>query len=65
MSHWPVNDALAARLTTDAVARAEAGQSRARAMQAAMAAILTAPGPARQAHPGYWAPFQIVGVDTV
>ena len=69
VSHWRVRDDVAARLTTDAVARAQADSSltRARAFRAAMRAILEDrsldhTGRAL-AHPAAWAPFQIVGVE--
>lgn len=69
VSHWPVDDRMAERLTTDAVtlAQAQPGLSRARALQAAMRAAIEGSAAAdadpRTAHPALWAPFQLVGVE--
>jgi len=61
VSHWPVFDDVAARLTVDTLKRAQAsGTSRAQALQQAMIAVRNDTTPAH-AHPGAWAPFVIVG----
>lgn len=64
VSHWPVYSDAATRLTTqffDELARAP-HISRPDALRAAMLSILDDPkSSARMQHPGYWAPFMIVG----
>lgn len=61
-SHWPVDDAVAARLTVDTVRRAQGkGTSRAQALQGAMQAIRNDPAHPGWAHPAAWAPFTLVG----
>lgn len=66
VSHWPVDDRMAAELTTRLVAgHTEAeGQSmtRAQALQTAMRDVLR-DAEGNSLHPAYWAPFQIVGLD--
>jgi len=71
VSHWPVRDDVAERLTTDAVARSDAAtgtaqMTRARAFQAAMRALIedeSQDNTGRSlAHPAAWAPFQVTGV---
>lgn len=66
VSHWPVDDRMAAELTTRLVAgQTEAeGQSmtRAQALQTAMRDVLR-DAEGNSLHPAYWAPFQIVGLD--
>jgi CHAT domain-containing protein len=66
VSHWPVRDAMAARLTTDAVRRTNDGRatSRARALRDAMREVLEDTKTKSGWHPSVWAPFQIVGVET-
>lgn len=67
VSHWPVRDDVAARLTVDAIRRRQAnpGLGRAEALQQAMAAIRndathdTATD--TWAHPEAWAPFSLIG----
>lgn len=61
-SHWPVDDAVAARLTVDTLRRAQdTGISRAQALQAAMRAIRNDAVHPAWAHPAAWAPFTLVG----
>lgn len=64
VSHWPVRDDAAARLTTDTFA-ALRGPDRARrkaeALQRAMQAMLDDPDDPTLAHPAAWAPFVLVG----
>lgn len=62
VSHWPVRDDAAARLTTGALrAYAETGVRRAEALQAAMISLMEDPRDPSLAHPSAWAPFVIVG----
>jgi CHAT domain-containing protein len=68
VSHWPVRDDVAARLTVDAIRRRQADPrlSRAEALQQAMRAIRDDPahdGAAGEtwAHPNAWAPFSLIG----
>ncbi|SIN98855.1 CHAT domain-containing protein [Vannielia litorea] len=62
VSHWPVRDDAAARLTSDSFAGLKAGlPSKAKALQAAMQAMLQDPGDPTMAHPAAWAPFILVG----
>jgi CHAT domain-containing protein/tetratricopeptide (TPR) repeat protein len=60
VSHWPVGDAAAERLTQEAVARlaADPAAGQAGALAAAMAALRGDPA---FAHPSAWAPFVVVG----
>ncbi|WP_309643959.1 CHAT domain-containing tetratricopeptide repeat protein [Phenylobacterium sp.] len=62
VSHWPVRDDVAARLTVDTVIRQQADPAISRA-QALRASIIAARNdPSRDwAHPGVWAPFVLVG----
>ena len=67
VSHWPVRDDVAARLTVDAIRRRQADPSlgRAEALQQAMRAIRndTSHDTASDtwAHPNAWAPFSLIG----
>lgn len=62
VSHWPVRDDAAARLTTGALsAYAKGGLRRAEALQAAMLAVMEDTRDPSLAHPSAWAPFVIVG----
>jgi len=63
VSHWPVRDDAAARLTTDTFATLTAGkiQRKSRALQAAMQAMLDDESDPTLAHPAAWAPFVLVG----
>ncbi len=60
VSHWPVFDDVAAKLTVDTIARARNGQSRAEALQAAMRSLRNDPE-LDAAAPAVWAPFILVG----
>jgi len=62
VSHWPVRDDAAARLTTDTLAAL--GKSKVRRSEALRLAMLGVMNDARDpslAHPSAWAPFVIVG----
>jgi CHAT domain-containing protein len=63
VSHWPVRDDAAARLTTVALDRLESGAARGRAeaLQQAMLALMADPSDPTLAHPAAWAPFVVVG----
>ena len=64
VSHWPVRDDAAARLTTDTIAaRSHQGtpQRKAQALQSAMQAMLMDAATPDLAHPAAWAPFVLVG----
>jgi len=60
-SHWPVDDAVAAKLTVRTLALERSGTPRAEAFQQAMREIRTDPAQAEWAHPFYWAPFVLMG----
>jgi CHAT domain-containing protein len=60
VSHWPVYDDVAARITTGAINYSATGMSRAQALQTAMQDVRLSPDP-RHAHPSAWAPFSILG----
>ena len=60
VSHWPVFDDIAPRLTVDVLSRSQNGQPRAEALQAAMRTIRDDPA-LDAAHPAVWAPFILVG----
>ncbi|MFG1376095.1 CHAT domain-containing protein [Xanthobacter autotrophicus] len=63
VSHWPVRDDAAARLTTGTLAtlRAEPGLSKAEAFRRATLALIADPSDPTLAHPAIWAPFVMVG----
>ena len=63
VSHWPVRDDAAARLTVDtlAVLRAEPGLARSEAMRRAMLKMFEDERDPSLAHPSAWAPFVLVG----
>ncbi len=64
VSHWPVRDDAAARLTTgtfENLINAPSGLSKAKALQSAMQSMLTDESDPSLAHPSAWAPFVIVG----
>ncbi|MEM6729277.1 MAG: CHAT domain-containing protein, partial [Pseudomonadota bacterium] len=63
VSHWPVRDDAAARLTASAFAelRAEPGLRKAEAMRRAMATLMQDTEDPSLAHPTAWAPFFVVG----
>ncbi len=60
VSHWPVYDDVAARITTSTINYSATGMSRAQALQTAMQDVRLSPDP-RFAHPSAWAPFSILG----
>jgi CHAT domain-containing protein len=64
VSHWPVRDDAAARLTTDtfaALSGPDPARRKAEALQRAMQAMLNDTGDPTLAHPAAWAPFVLVG----
>jgi len=66
VTHWAVNDQIAAYLVADALRRlgAAPGEGIARAMRAAQLGMLDEAGQglvADVAHPFYWAPFAVIG----
>jgi CHAT domain-containing protein len=63
VSHWPVRDDVAARMTTRTLAIQEADPEtgRAAALNRAMLEIMADPRDPSLAHPSAWAPFVIVG----
>lgn len=61
LSHWPVRDDVAGRLTLETVRAAGKDGSRARALQQAQLALLRDSGVPGSAHPASWAPFVLVG----
>lgn len=60
VSHWPVFDDIAPRLTTETLRRSESGMPRAEALQTAIREIRNDPA-LDAAHPAVWAPFVLVG----
>lgn len=63
VSHWPVRDDAAARLTTETFSRIAAteGLSKAQALRQSMLALMADDRDYTFAHPSAWAPFVIVG----
>lgn len=61
VSHWPVRDDAAARLTTDAIASMGQGIGRSEALRRAMLALMEDERDLSLAHPSAWAPFVVVG----
>ena len=62
VSHWPVRDDAAARLTTSALSIYEGGTvRRAEALRRSMLAVMEDSRDPTLAHPSAWAPFVIVG----
>lgn len=63
VSHWPVRDDAAARLTTDSFRALAEGRARnkADALRLAMLGLMEDPRDASLAHPSAWAPFVLVG----
>lgn len=62
VSHWPVRDDAAARLTTDTLAAlSRGGIRRSEALRQAMLAVMNDERDPTLAHPSAWAPFVIVG----
>lgn len=61
VSHWPVRDDAAARLTVDTVRASARGQTPARALQQAMLKLIADKRVPNGADPAVWAPFVVVG----
>ncbi len=63
VSHWPVRDDAAVALTTGALAAQSGGQnlSKAKALQAAILALLQDMRRPENANPAIWAPFVLIG----
>ncbi|WP_298291334.1 CHAT domain-containing tetratricopeptide repeat protein [Novosphingobium sp.] len=61
LSHWPVRDDVASRLTLDTLNGAGRGLSQAEALRRAQLAIIRDRKVAGAAHPATWAPFVLVG----
>ncbi|MBB3861337.1 CHAT domain-containing protein [Novosphingobium hassiacum] len=61
LSHWPVRDDVASRLTLDTLQGAQSGLTRAEALRRAQLAILRDKTVSGGAHPATWAPFVLVG----
>jgi CHAT domain-containing protein len=63
VSHWPVRDDAAARLTTVALDRLASGQARGRAeaLRQSMLDLMQDESDPTLAHPSAWAPFVLVG----
>lgn len=61
LSHWPVRDDVASRLTLDTLNGAGRGLSQAEALRQAQLAIMRDRKVAGAAHPATWAPFVLVG----
>ena len=61
VSHWPVRDDAAARLTTGAIAAMGKDVGRSEALRRAMLALMQDESDPSLAHPSAWAPFVVVG----
>jgi CHAT domain-containing protein len=61
LSHWPVRDDVAGRLTLRTVEGARGGLSRAEALRRAQLEVMRDTGIPGGAHPATWAPFVLVG----
>jgi CHAT domain-containing protein len=61
LSHWPVRDDVASRLTLRTLAGTRAGLSRAEALRRAQLEVLRDAAVPGGAHPASWAPFVLVG----
>ncbi|HUD29494.1 MAG TPA: CHAT domain-containing protein, partial [Novosphingobium sp.] len=61
LSHWPVRDDVAGRLTLRTLEGARSGLSRAEALRRAQLEVLGDPAIPGGAHPASWAPFVLVG----
>lgn len=61
LSHWPVRDDVASRLTLDTLKGAGKGLTRAEALRRAQLSILRDAKVSGGAHPATWAPFVLVG----
>jgi CHAT domain-containing protein len=60
LSHWPVRDDAAARLSVATVAAAQAGMARSEALRRAQLALIAAEDLPGAASPSIWAPFVII-----
>jgi CHAT domain-containing protein len=62
VSHWPVNSAAAVKITTQTLKELtlDSHIGRAEALRRAMLALIDEGAP-HETHPGYWAPFVLVG----
>jgi CHAT domain-containing protein/tetratricopeptide (TPR) repeat protein len=61
LSHWPVRDDVAARLTVASVKNAVNGLSKAEALRRAILSLIKDKKVPMAAHPATWAPFVIIG----
>lgn len=61
LSHWPVRDDAAARLTVDTVRDASGGRDRAQALRHAQLALIADKTVPDAAHPAIWAPYVLMG----
>lgn len=61
LSHWPVRDDVAGRLTLRTLEGARAGLSRPEALRRAQLDVMRDPSIPGGAHPASWAPFVLVG----
>jgi len=63
VSHWPVRDDVAGRLTSETLRKlgAEPGVARSEALRQAMLGVLNDDSDPTLAHPSAWAPFVVVG----
>jgi CHAT domain-containing protein len=65
VTHWAVETQSAAALTTGMFRRLATGLPRSEALRQAMIAVLDQPdtpfGPYGYAHPGFWAPYALIG----
>lgn len=61
VSHWPVRDDAAARLTVETVRGTQTGASRAVSLQRAMLRLMADKSVRGSASPAVWAPFVLVG----
>lgn len=60
VSHWPVRDDAAERITVATLAGTRRGLDRATALQRAMIALMTDRSVRQSANPAIWAPFVLV-----
>jgi CHAT domain-containing protein len=61
VSHWPVRDDAAARLTTGTITALTSPRRKAEALQSAMTQLMQDDSDPSLAHPAAWAPFVLVG----
>ena len=60
VSHWPVRDDAAERITVETVRNTRRGESRAVALQHAILALMARRGIPQSANPSVWAPFVLI-----